>query len=84
MAYIAEVKRITVLFIKGYGYIQTERKCLRTKNPAKIKTVINYGAVVELQGKDMETFIEYNSRDLTEREEASLKEFHELYKKHCK
>lgn len=54
------------------------------EKPSQNKAVINYGAVVELQGKDMETFIEYNSRDLTEREEASLKEFHELYKKHCK
>ena len=48
------------------------------------RSAIDYGAVVELPGKDMEAFIEYITRELTEREEALLKEFHELFKKHSK
>jgi hypothetical protein len=47
-------------------------------------TDINYQAVVKLEDKDAEAFIQYDSRELTEKELSTLEESHNLYKKHCR
>lgn len=40
--------------------------------------------VLTLEGKEVEQFLEYDQRELSEDEKRSLKEAHEFYKKHCK
>jgi hypothetical protein len=59
---------------------QTERcSCI-----CQLNTLPPYSMVAELEGKDADTFLEYNERDLTQREIKSLEESHTLYKRYHK
>jgi hypothetical protein len=49
-----------------------------------LNTIPSYNVVAELVGKDADVFLQYNKRDLTEKEMKSLEESHNIYKKYRK
>jgi hypothetical protein len=59
---------------------QTERcSCV-----CQVNTIPPFSLVAELEGEDAEAFLQYNARDLKDKEIKSLEEAYELYKKHHK